>query len=237
MSGHSHWSTIKRKKGIQDQKRGQIFSKLAKAISLAAKDGADPATNFKLRLLMEKAKQVNMPKDSTQRAIEKGSGQSDGASFQAVTYEGYGPAGVALIVETVTDNRNRTTAAIKNIFDRAGGRLAQPGAVAFQFKKAGLFLIKKTKDVDDQLLKLMDLGVDEVEEAEEVIEVIVSPEKISEVKSKVDQMGFEIIEADLINQPQLKIKIDDEAQKDKVLKLFSFLEEDEDVQRVDSNLQ
>lgn len=236
MSGHSHWATIKRRKGIQDQKRGKIFSKLAKAISLAACHGTDPEKNFKLRLLMEKAKQVNMPKENISRAIEKGSGQGETSKLEEIIYEGYGPQGVAVIAEAVTDNRNRTTAEIKNIFERGGGSLASPGAVSFQFKNAGLIVVKKEKKVDDQILKLMDFKVDDVEEAEDGIEVYTSPAQLNEIKNEILKAGFEVVAAELTKKPQALIKLAAEGQQAKVIKLLESLEEHEDIQKVYANL-
>lgn len=236
MSGHSHWATIKRRKGIQDQKRGKIFSKLAKAISLAACHGTDPEKNFKLRLLMEKAKQVNMPKENISRAIEKGSGQGETSKLEEIIYEGYGPQGVAVIAEAVTDNRNRATAEIKNIFERGGGSLASPGAVSFQFKNAGLIVVKKEKKVDDQILKLMDFKVDDVEEAEDGIEVYTSPAQLNEIKNEILKAGFEVVAAELTKKPQALIKLAAEGQQAKVVKLLESLEEHEDIQKVYANL-
>jgi len=235
MSGHSHWATIKRQKEVQDQKRGKIFSKFAKAISLAARDGADPETNFKLRLLIERAKQANMPKENIARAIEKGSGRSGVVKLEEVVYEGYGPEGVAVIIEVVTDNRNRTTSEIKNIFEREGGSLASPGAVSFQFKKAGLILVKREKEVDNQILKLIDLGVDDVEEVEDGIEAYVRSDALNEVKDKIEQAGFGVITVELVRQPQMTVKIEDKGKAAKILKLMESLEEQDDVQKVYAN--
>lgn len=235
MSGHSKWSTIKRQKETNDQRRGKVFSKLSKAISIVAKEGGDPATNFRLRLMIEKAKQVNMPKENIARAIQKGSGGLNGEKWEEVIYEGYGPGGVAVIVETVTDNKNRTTAEIKNIFERGGGNLAAPGAVSFQFKKSGLIVVRKEKDVDKQLLKLIDLGVDDVEEATDAVEVYIQPEKLNETKEKIENAGFRIPEAELVMQPKVVVEIKEKKKAAKIIKLMTSLEDHDDVQKVYAN--
>ena len=236
MSGHSHWETIKRQKETNDQKRGKIFSKLGKAISIAARNGVDLETNFKLRLAVEKAKQASMPKENILRAIEKGSGKAEAIKLEEIVYEGYGPEGIAIMVEAVTDNRNRTTAEIKNIFERGGGSLASPGAVSFQFKKAGFVAIKKKKKVDEQILKLIDLGVEEVEETPSSIEIYIQPDQLNEVKNKIEQAGFQVLTAELTMKPKTEVKISDPAKQTKVLKLIKSLKEDEDIQKVYANL-
>lgn len=235
MSGHSKWSTIKRRKGANDQRRGKIFSKLSKAISIAAKEGGDPMTNFRLRLMVEKAKQENMPKENIARAIQKGSGKLGGKKWEEVVYEGYGPEGVAVIAEAVTDNKNRTTAEIKNIFERGGGRLVTPGAVSFQFKKSGLIVVEKERAVDNQLLNLIDLGVDDVQEATDAIEVYTQPEKLNETKEKIKDAGFRLTEAELVMQPKVVVKIKEKEKAAKIIKLMTLLEDNDDVQKVYAN--
>ena len=236
MSGHSHWSTIKRQKGVEDQKRGKIFSKLAKAISLAAGNGSDPAKNFKLRLAIGRAKEFNMPKENVKRAIEKGSGRVGAAGLKEITYEGYGPEGAAVIVETVTDNRNRTTAEIKNIFERGGGSLASPGAVSFQFKKAGKIVIQKKEKIDEQILKLIDLGVADVEEVEDGIEVYTRSKELNAIKTKIEEASFRIITAEIASQPKMPLKVDSQEKKERILKFIELLEEHEDVQKIYTNI-
>jgi len=236
MSGHSHWATIKRKKEINDQKRGQMFSKLAKAISVAAKDGADPETNFKLRLLIDRGRQVNMPKESIQRAIQKGSGQGGAGGLEEIVYEGYGPLGVAIIIEAVTDNRNRTTAEIKNIFERGGGSLAAPGAVAFQFQKKGLLLVSKQTDVDEQVLQLIDLGAEDVEEVEDGIETYVLPGQLNQTKQALEKVGFKVKLFELISHPKMTVNVEDQEKLNKILKLIDSFDEHDDVQKVYTNL-
>lgn len=235
MSGHSKWSTIKRRKEAEDKKRGLIFSKLSKQISIAAREGADPEKNFKLRLAVEKAKQANMPKDNIDRAIKKGGGEGEKEKWGEVVYEGYGPAGIAVIAEAITDNKNRTTSEIKNIFERGGGRLAGPGAVSFQFEKMGMITIKKPKKVEEAILAIIDLGVEDVEEALDAIEVYTRPEKFDEVAKKLKEKNFSVEDKELVMRPKAIVKIIEEEKKEKVLKFMDTLEAHDDVQKVFAN--
>jgi len=235
MSGHSKWSTIKRQKEATDKKRGQAYSKLGKVITIAARNGADPETNFKLRLAIEKGRQMNMPKENIKRAIEKGSGGKGGEQLAEIIYEGYGPFGMALIIETVTDNRNRTSAEIKNILERIGGGLASPGAVTFQFKKTGLITVQKGSDVDSQMLSLIDLGAEDVEEAKDVIEVYSKPKQLDQIKEKILQAGLEVLSAELIMEPISQVKIENSAKAQKIIKLMETLENHDDIQKVYAN--
>jgi YebC/PmpR family DNA-binding regulatory protein len=235
MSGHSKWSTIKRQKEATDIKRGKVFSKLAKAITLAAREGADPEINFKLRLLIDKAKHSNMPKNNIDRAIAKASGGAGGDQLSEVVYEGFGPEGIAIIVEVVTDNRNRTRAEIKNLFEKGGGRLGSPGSVAYQFKPMGLVTVEKTDQPDEQILKIIDLGVEEVEETTDALEVYVQPQALVEIRKKLIENNFKILGAELIKQPKNEIQISDPGKVKKVLKFMNNLQGCEDVQRVFAN--
>ena len=238
MSGHSKWSTIKRQKGIKDAHRGQVFTKLANAITIAVKSGggiADPEKNFKLRLSIEKARSLNMPKENIQRAISRGSGDKEASGWSEVAYEGYGPEGIAVVVEAATDNRNRTGAEIKNIFERAGGSLAGPGAVSFQFSKTGLLTVVKKDNADEQILSLIDLGAQDVEEVVDMIEVYTKPEELKEIKDQVEKKDFEVLDVELIMKPINNILIDTQEKAGKVLKFMELLEEHDDVQKVYSN--
>jgi YebC/PmpR family DNA-binding regulatory protein len=235
MSGHSHWATIKRQKEAADKQRGQIFSKLSRAIAVAARQGADPETNFKLRLAIEKAKEYNLPKENILRAIRRGSGQEEGEKWEEITFEGYGPEGIGVIVETVTDNRNRTTAEIKNIFERGEGSLAGPGAVSYLFRKTGLITVKKEENVDEQILKLIDLGVEDVEEATDAIEIYTSPENLKDIEEKIKNSSFEVKSAEIIMKPVTPVVISDPQKAQKVLRFMDNLENHDDVQKIYAN--
>ncbi len=236
MSGHSKWSTIKHKKAVEDQKRGKIFTKLGKAISLAARDGGDDlSSNFKLRLAVDKAKQLNMPKDNIKRAIEKGAGTAKGASLNEVTYEGYGPGKVAIIIEVVTDNKNRSAAELKSFFDKNGGSMGKPGSVSFLFDRLGLIVVKKTDQIDDQILKLIDLGIEEVEEKSEGIEILVEANKLSEVRAQMEKEKLEVIRAELTYVPKVKIKTSEDQVK-KATKFLNLLNDFDDVLNIYTNL-
>lgn len=235
MSGHSKWSTIKRQKEAADIRRGKIFSKLAKAITLAVREGADPETNFKLRLEIERAKQANMPKENIERALRKAQGKLGKGQLEEVIYEGYGPEGVAIIAEAATDNRNRTTAEMKKLFERGGGSLSGPGTVSYQFRPRSLITVEKTAKPDEQILKIIDLGVEDVEEAKDALEVYIQSQKLGEVRKKLNQGGFKVLSAELVRQPKNEIQIRDPEKAAKVLKLMDNLQEHDDIQRIFAN--
>jgi len=236
MSGHSHWATIKRQKETTDLYRGKIFSKISRAIAIAARDGDDPETNFKLRLAIEKAKQANMPKENILRAIKRGGGKGEGEErWEEVSFEGYGPEGIGIIIEAVTDNKNRTTAEIKNMFEREGGSLAGPGAVSYQFKKMGLLTVEKLANVDDQILKLIDFGAQDVEEVNDGIEVYIHPEQLKEAREKIEKAGFRVKSAELVMKPTLPVVVNDPQKAQRVLKFMESLEDYEDIQKVYAN--
>ncbi len=235
MSGHSKWATIHREKGVKDSKRGNIFAKLGKAISIAVKAGGgpDPSANFKLRVAMEKAHAADMPKDNIERAISKGSG---GEALEEAVYEGFGPGGIGVIVEVTTDNKNRTASEIKNLFERGGGTLAGPGAVSFNFEQKGFLLVKKTTDPEGQMLKLIEAGVEDVEESEDGIEVYTAPHSLSEIRKKLETESFEIISTELYLKPKTLLTISDKGGAQKAMSFLEALEESEDVQKVYTNL-
>jgi YebC/PmpR family DNA-binding regulatory protein len=235
MSGHSHYAQIHRQKGLNDAKKGNLFSKLARAISIAVKDGgASPDSNLKLRVAIEKAREASMPKENVERAIAKGSG--GGEDLTEVVYEGFGPFGVAVMVEAATDNKNRTAQEIKNIFERAGGSLAGPGAVSFNFESKGFMLIKKSSDVESQMLQLIDAGVEDVLETEDGIEVYVAPEKLGQVHKTLGDKGFEILQTELQMKPKNPQIVENPVEVEKVIKFLDDLEDQEDVQKVFTNL-
>src|SRR5215211_5340018 len=191
MSGHSKWSTIKRQKGANDAKRGALFTKVAREISVAARQGGgDPDANYRLRLAIEKARSVNMPADNIKRTIDKATGGGEGEQFEEIVYEGYGPGGVALLVETATDNRNRTAADVRSIFAKAGGQLAGSGAVAWQFEPRGLVTVAKNgRDADDVALAAIDAGADDVDTAGDQIEIFTSPGDLEGVRKSLEGAG------------------------------------------------
>lgn len=235
MSGHSKWATIHRQKEVKDAKRGNLFSKLGKAISIAVKTGGgpDPSANFKLRVAVEKARAADMPKDNIERAISKGSG---GEAMDEVIYEGFGPSGIGVIVEVATDNKNRTASEIKQIFERGGGNLGGPGSVSFNFEQKGFLLVKKTADPESQMLKLIEAGVEDIEETSDGIEVYTDPHMLSEVRKHLETEGFEITSTELYLKPKTLLTITDPEEVKKATGFLETFEEHEDVQKVHTNL-
>jgi len=236
MSGHSKWSTIKRKKEVADNARGKVFSKFSQLIAIAVKTGGgvDPQTNPSLREVIERAKAVNMPKTNIKRAIESAS--KSGENLEEVVYEGFGPEGIFVLVEVATNNRNRTAQEIKGLFDRGGGRLAGPGAVSFNFDTRGLVLLKKEKDHESQVLKLIDLGVEDVEVVEDGVEVFIEPNKLSDLKKKLAKNGFEVKSSEVVKSPKTTQKIKDVKTITRVLGLLDSLENQDDVKKVYANI-
>ena len=234
MSGHSHYATIKRQKEAKDSAKGRIFSRHAKAIALAIKAGgsADPELNSKLRFAIEQAKADNMPKANIERILQRSQEMGD---LEEVVYEGYGPLGVGVVVDVVTNNRNRTSQEIKNIFERAGGRLAGPGSVSYNFELKGMFTVKKKDDVEFQMLSLIDLGVEDVFEAGDGIEIYVAPEQFQETRSKLLEKGFEIISSELTKRPKNYLIVENENDAKRIMSFLDALEEHDDVQGVYSN--
>ncbi|HEX6763118.1 MAG TPA: YebC/PmpR family DNA-binding transcriptional regulator [Gaiellaceae bacterium] len=238
MSGHSKWSSIKHKKGAADAKRGQLFSKLSRAILVAAKEGGgDPANNLALQNAIEKAKSYSMPKDNIDRAIAKGSGaDADADAFETIVYEGYGPEGVALIVEALTDNRNRTAADVRHLFAKHGGNLGATGAVAWQFERRGVVVVAAGgADEEELLLVAADGGADDVEVDGSSFQVTSAPESLVAVRTAVEQAGFTIEAAELRLVPKTTVSIADEAKARQVMRLVDALEENDDVQDVYAN--
>lgn len=230
MSGHSHFATIKRQKSANDAAKGNLFSKLARSIMIAAKNGPDPDMNFKLRFEIEKAREASMPKENIERAIAKAT--TEAANLTEVTYEGFGPGGIGFIVQAATDNKNRCAQEVKNIFDRAGGSLAGPGAVSFNFDSKGFMFAKKQEDVETQMLKLIDLGAEDIQDTADGLEIYVSPDKLGDTHKKIDGAGFEVTRTELIMEPKNPQTVTDPALASKVIKLIDALEEMEDVQKV-----
>ena len=238
MSGHSKWSSIKHKKGAADAKRGKLFSKLTRAIIVAAKEGGpDPAGNLALQNAIEKARSNSMPKDNIDRAIAKGSGaDSDSAAYETVVYEGYGPAGVAVIVEALTDNRNRTASEVRHIFAKNDGNLGTSGAVAWLFERRGVVIVPaEGTDEDELMLAAAEGGADDVSPDGSSFEVLAAAEQLAAVRDAIAAAGFEIESADLTMLPKTTIAVEDENEAKKILRLIDQLEDDDDVQEVYAN--
>ncbi|MDO8503409.1 MAG: YebC/PmpR family DNA-binding transcriptional regulator [bacterium] len=234
MSGHSKWSTIKRQKGVNDAKRGQLFSKLTRAITLAAREGgSSPEGNIRLRLAIEQARASNMPKENIERAVKHAAG-ADSVALQEVLYEGYGPFGIAVIVEVATDNKNRTGQEIKNIFEKGGGSLGGPGSVSFQFEQKGLVTVEKGSP-QETMLSLIDMGAQDLEEGTDVIEVYVTPNELSRMKEKIEQGGIKVMSAELTYKPKNVIPLSDKNKAVKALSFLDILDDHDDVQRVFAN--
>ncbi len=237
MSGHSKWSTIKHKKAAQDAKRGKIFTKLIKEITVAARlGGGDPSANPRLRAAIAAAKAANMPKNNIERAIKKGTGELEGVNYEEVTYEGYGPGGVAVLVETITDNRQRTVAEVRHIFSKRGGNLGEPGSVAWIFEKKGLIVVDKDKADEETLLDLaLEAGADDLQEQETEWEVITDPAAFEKVKAALEQANIPIMSAEVTMVPSNTVKVEDEQKAAQLLKLMESLEDNDDVQHVYAN--
>lgn len=238
MSGHSKWSTIKRKKGAADTKRGQIFTRIARDITIAAREGGgDPDANFALRLAVDKARAANMPKDNVERAIQRGLGNtSDGGQLEDISYEVYGPGGAALIVQVLTDNRNRAASEVRRVITRAGANLASAGSVAWMFEKRGIFTVPvQGKNAEDLELELIDAGVDDISVEGEHIEAYVAPEHLRPVREEMHKRNIPIENAELslIAKNNAEVSADDAV---KTMHLVEQLEELDDVQKVITNL-
>ncbi len=238
MSGHSKWSSIKHKKGAADAKRGKLFSKLSRAIIVAAREGGpDPDGNIALANAIEKARANSMPKDNIERAIARGAGaDTEGEAYETVTYEGYGPNGVAILVEALTDNRNRTAADVRHIFAKEDGNLGTSGAVAWLFERKGVVLVDAERyDEDDVTLAAADGGAEDVEQDESTLRVTTAPEDLHTVRIALEGAGIQPDAADLTMLPKTTVEIEDEATARKVLRLMDALDDNDDVQDVYAN--
>src|SRR5688572_4221097 len=238
MSGHSKWSSIKHKKGAADAKRGQLFSKLSRAIIVAAKEGgADPDGNLALQNAIEKARSYSMPKDNIERAISKGSGaDADGSSYETVVYEGYGPEGVAVLVEAVTDNRNRTASEVRHAFTKHGGNLGTTGAVAWQFERRGVVVVSADgADEDELVLAAAEAGADDVSLDGSSFVVTSDPESLTPVRKALETAGLAVESVELAMVPKTTVAVSDESTARRIMNLVDGLEETEDVQDVYAN--
>lgn len=236
MSGHSKWSTIKRKKGANDAQRAKIFTKIAREIIVAVKAGGpDPDNNSSLKDAIAKARSNNMPNDNINRTIKKAAGDTDTDNYESITYEGYGPAGVAVIVNTLTDNRNRTAADIRHAFDKNGGNMGQTGCVSFMFDRKGVIIIENDKiDEDEITMAALEAGADDIEVSEEVIEITTEPEVMGSVRDALSE-NYTISSAEVSMVPQTMTELTDESQITAMTKLLDMLEDNDDVQDVYHN--
>jgi YebC/PmpR family DNA-binding regulatory protein len=233
MSGHSHWATIKHKKGAIDAKRGKLWSKLSRAIIIAARHGGgDPTMNLKLRYAIDKARQVSMPKDNIERAIKRGTGETEGLVFEEITYEGIGPGGVAYLVDVVTDNRNRTAGEIRKIFERGGGKMGSAGNVAFRFERKGLFSVNAQGVDEDTLMGIvLDAGADDLKRAGSTFEITCDPSLFAKVQEALQKNNIPTVLAEISQLPKAPIDVDKETAL-KVLRLHESLDDHDDVQNV-----
>ncbi len=238
MSGHSKWSQIKRQKGVADAQRGQLFTKLAREIIIAAKAGGpDPNANFRLRLAVQKARENNMPADNIDRAIKRAVGGGDGVELAEVTYEGYGPSGTAILVETATDNRNRTVAEIRNVFTRAGGNLGEAGSVAWNFESRGVITVPANgRDPDDVALQAIDAGAEDVQVSDGAIEIYTGPADLERVKKTLEQNAIPVDSAETARVAKNSVQLDERTAV-QMLRLVEKLEGLDDVQKVYFNAE
>jgi YebC/PmpR family DNA-binding regulatory protein len=238
MSGHSHWATIRRQKGAADAKRGQLFTKLAREIEIAAREGGgDSDSNFRLRLAMDRARQNNMPKDNIERAIKRGTGELKGEAIEAITYEGYGPQGTALIVEVLTDNRNRTVSDVRGAFSRHGGNLGATGCVLWLFERKGYVSIAPSNgNPEDMALTAIDAGADDVKVDEDLVEVFTRVEDLQQVRESLECENVVLDSVQLYWVPKTMVQLSDKATMQN-MRLIESLEELDDVQQVYSNLE
>ena len=238
MAGHSKWNNIKNKKGKEDAKRGKIFTKMARYITVAVREGGDdPEYNAPLKNAIEKAKAENMPNDNIERAIKKGMGDLDGADFEEIIYEGYGPSGVAVFVEALTDNKNRTASDVRHAFDKYGGNLGSTGCVGFMFDRKGLIVIEKDSEVDEEelMLSTIEAGAEDFSVEDEVYEIITSVEDFNSVRDSLKESGYKLSSADLEYIPQTTSKLEEEADLKNMVKMLEMLEDSDDVQTVSHN--
>lgn len=235
MAGHSKWNNIKNKKGKEDARRGKEFTKLGREIMVAAREGGgDPEYNASLNAAIEKAKAANMPNDNIDRAIKKGTGNTEGGNYEEVVYEGYGPGGVAVYVTCLTDNRNRTAADIRHAFDKFGGNLGQTGSVGFMFDRKGILAVESREDIDEEefMLEAIDLGAEDFIVDDYGYEIRTEPGVFNEVRDGLSKLGYEFVMAELSFLPQTTVELTDEKDVENMLKMIDLLEESDDVQKV-----
>ena len=237
MAGHSHWAKIKRAKGANDAKRGKIWSKIARKIIIAAKRGGDPRDNLSLRYVIDEAKAANMPRDTIETAIKKGTGELGAENYEDATYEGYGPGGVAIIIEALTNNRSRTAPDLRSIFEKGGGNMGTSGSVAFQFTKQGVIAIKTSAVDEDRLMEIaLEAGAEDVRNEGEVYEVITTPTAYLKVKESIEAAKIPIEAGEVTQMPNNTVPVDGETAQ-RLLKMIDTLEDNDDVQSVSHNAE
>jgi YebC/PmpR family DNA-binding regulatory protein len=236
MSGHSKWATIKHQKGAKDAKRGKVFAKLIRQVEVAAREGGgDPDSNPTLRTMFQKARDSSVPLDTIERAVKRGTGELEGVRYEPVNYEGYAPSGVAVYVEALTDNRNRTGAEVRSTFSKLGGSLAEPGAVAWQFERKGVVILPKVIDEDELMLVVLDAGADDVVDDGDTWRVVCEPQALSAVRAALEEASIAFDSADATMQPTSTVSLDSAEDAKKVLRLIDALDDLDDVQEVYAN--
>jgi YebC/PmpR family DNA-binding regulatory protein len=235
MSGHSKWASIKRDKGANDAKRGQLFTKLGREIAVAARDGADPTSNSRLRLAIQRARDSNMPVDTIERAIKRGAGHGEGSNYSEISYEGYGPGGVAVLVDVLTDNRNRSAAEVRAVFSKAGGNLGESGSVRWLFDQKGvLTVLLDGKDPDEIAMQAIEVGADDFEIMNDAIEIYTEPANLSDVRSALEASGTSVASSETSMIPKTTVDLDEKT-AEQVMRLIDRLEDLDDVQQVHAN--
>lgn len=241
MSGHSKWAQIRRSKGVNDARRGQLFTRLGREIVVAVREGGsgDPAANFRLRMAIQRARDANMPLDNIERTIKRAVGGTEGANLEEITYEGYGPGGTAMLVQTLTENRNRTVADIRNAFHRNGGNLGENGCVDWLFESRGIIEVElQGHDPDELSVEMLDLGANDVEPAsadDEILTVYTDPSEVEDVRKKIEEHGYKVLKSESTMVPQTRVELSDEKVAHQVMRLTEKLEDLDDVQNVYSN--
>ncbi len=236
MAGHSKWASIKHKKAATDAKRGKLFTKLARAITVAAREGGgDPAGNHTLAAAVEKAKGYSMPKDNIQRAIDRGTGEGDAGAIERVVYEGYGPGGAAVLVDALTDNRNRTGAEVRNIFDKQGGSMGEPGSVAWQFERKGLVVVDGARYGEDDLMAAIDAGAEDVAVEDDTLKVTSDPASLTAVREALEKTGVDVESAELAMEPKSVVEVTEPAEARRLVRMIDALDDHDDVDEVHAN--
>jgi YebC/PmpR family DNA-binding regulatory protein len=237
VSGHSKWATIKHKKGAADAKRGKLFAKLIKQVEVAARQGGgDPDANPTLRTMFQKARDNSVPLDTIERAVKRGTGELEGVNYETITYEGYAPGGIALLIECLTDNRNRTSGDVRSTLSKNGGSLAEPGAVSWQFERKGVILVPSSVEEDEVMLVALDAGAEDIVDEGEMWRVTTPPSDLPQVREALDEAGIAVESADLAMLPTSTVEVTDVSQVKGLMKLMDLLDDLDDVQDVHGNM-